>query len=299
MHPFARAFALACVIAVAFARCGGGGTSSTSTPATPTPTVTGITITGPSTPTKPDDTAQFTATAVLSDGTTQTATTQATWQSSNTTVATVSSSGMVTALAAGETDIRATYQSVTGSMHLTVSDPAPPGGPLPGLDCGVERWPVKTLSDADASRVSLAQVQQTTIRALNDHPTHCSGLPSARTFAEEFEVYEVTGRITYVRLEDDRDYHIALADPGDSSYTIVTEVPDIACQGAASSLYRGALETARNAFVSLLGGRSPSSLVGTTVRVRGVGFFDFNHGQNGRARNCMELHPIVSIDRIP
>jgi hypothetical protein len=33
--------------------------------------------------------------------------------------------------------------------------------------------------------------------------------------------------------------------------------------------------------------------------VRGVGFFDFNHGQNGRARNCMELHPIVSIDRIP
>lgn len=297
MRRFARAFALACVIAVAFARC--GGTSSTSTPATPTPTVTGVTVTGPSPSAKPGDTAQFTATAALSNGTTQTASTQATWQSSNTTVATVSSSGLVTAMAAGEADIRATYQSVTGSMHLTVSGPAPPGGPLPGLECGVERWSVKTLSDADASRVSLAQVQQTTIKALNDHPTHCSGLPSARTFAEEFEVYEVIARITYVRLEDDRDYHIALADPGDSSYTIVTEVADIACQGAASSPHRDALETARHAFVSLLGGRSPSSLVGTTVRVRGVGFFDFNHGQNGRARNCMELHPIVSIDRMP
>lgn len=175
--------------------------------------------------------------------------------------------------------------------------PMPAGNP--GLACGVERWFVKTLADADADKVNLSSVTPISIRDLNGFPSHCYGGPDRRTYPEEFEVYEVIGRITYVRLEDDRDYHIALADPGDSSYTIVTEVADIACQGAVSSPHRGALETARNAFVSLLGGRSPSSLVGTTVRVRGVGFFDFNHGQNGRARNCMELHPIVSIDRMP
>jgi hypothetical protein len=163
------------------------------------------------------------------------------------------------------------------------------------LRCGVERWPVKTLSDADAIRVDLSRVQQATIKALNERATHCSGLPSARTFAEEFQSYEVIGRVIYVRLEDDRDYHVAMADPADSSHTIVTEVADVACQGAISSPHRARLESARSEFINLLGGRPPASLVGTTVRLRGVGFYDFNHGQIGRAQNCMELHPILSI----
>ena len=32
-----------------------------------------------------------------------------------------------------------------------------------------------------------------------------------------------------------------------------------------------------------------------TVTVRGVGFFDFNHGQTGVAANAIELHPILEI----
>jgi hypothetical protein len=103
--------------------------------------------------------------------------------------------------------------------------------------------------------------------------------------------------VTFVRLEDDRDYHVALADPVDSSSSIVTEVADVACQGAIRSPHRGALETARNGFISLLGGRSPSTLVGATVRVRGVGFYDFNQGQTGRSRSCLELHPILESQR--
>jgi hypothetical protein len=47
----------------------------------------------------------------------------------------------------------------------------------------------------------------------------------------------------------------------------------------------------------LLDGRSTSTLLGTTVRVRGVGFYDFNHGQRGRSQNCVELHPIIGIER--
>ncbi len=38
---------------------------------------------------------------------------------------------------------------------------------------------------------------------------------------------------------------------------------------------------------------------GTTVRVTGVGFFDVNHLQVGRSRSCIELHPIVTIERVP
>ena len=36
-------------------------------------------------------------------------------------------------------------------------------------------------------------------------------------------------------------------------------------------------------------------LAGRTVRVRGVGFYDFAHGQTGRSQSCIELHPVLSI----
>jgi hypothetical protein len=48
-----------------------------------------------------------------------------TWSSSNATVASVSTSGYVTALAPGTANIRATSEGVTGSAALTVSAPAP------------------------------------------------------------------------------------------------------------------------------------------------------------------------------
>ena len=37
---------------------------------------------------------------------------------------------------------------------------------------------------------------------------------------------------------------------------------------------------------------------GTTVRVTDVGFFDVNHLQVGRSRSCIELHPILTIERV-
>jgi hypothetical protein len=163
--------------------------------------------------------------------------------------------------------------------------PTPPGG----LSCGVERWPVKTLSDADATRVSLSDVTSTTIAALNGLPAHCSGLPDGRTYAEEFRVYEVIGVVKLTRDEDDRDVHIALVDPSDASQTIVVEVADSACTGAVQSPYAATLTSARASYQSL------GTLTGRTVRVRGVGFYDFDHGQTGRSRSCIELHPVVSI----
>src|SRR4051812_48323871 len=112
--------------------------------------------------------------------------------------------------------------------------PTPP--PLVvGLSCGVERWAVKTLSDPAVSRVNVGQTIPTTIAALNALTPHCSGLPGARTFPEEFQVYEVVGRVSLVRLEEDRDYHIALADPSSSEASIVVEVADPQCQGAVNS----------------------------------------------------------------
>jgi Carboxypeptidase regulatory-like domain/Bacterial Ig-like domain (group 2)/Protein of unknown function (DUF3761) len=109
--------------------CGGGGSNPSPSPSAPSPsnpTLTAVSVGGPGSAGNPGQSAQFTATATLSNGTTQNVTNQASWQSSNNSVATVSGSGMVTAVAPGETDIRATYQSLTGSARVSVSAPAPP-----------------------------------------------------------------------------------------------------------------------------------------------------------------------------
>ena len=154
------------------------------------------------------------------------------------------------------------------------------------------------MSDPDVLSINLGSVQSTTIRDLNSFPAHCGSLPALRTFSPEFQVFEVTGRIIVARLEDDRDYHVALEDPADNSFTIITEIPDPQCDGASTSPYRATLAQVRAAFDAFVGGRSLSSVVGTTVRVRGVGFYDFNHGQTGRSQSCLELHAVVSFEVI-
>ena len=66
-------------------------------------------------------TQQFTATAAQSDGTSIDVTAQAAWTSSNTSVASVNSSGLASALGAGTTTITATYGSTVGRTTLTVT----------------------------------------------------------------------------------------------------------------------------------------------------------------------------------
>jgi hypothetical protein len=70
-------------------------------------------------------TTQFSATATSSDNTTQSVTNAASWSSSNSSVASVSASGAVTGVAAGDADITATYQTLSGKARVTVVRPAP------------------------------------------------------------------------------------------------------------------------------------------------------------------------------
>lgn len=155
---------------------------------------------------------------------------------------------------------------------------------------------MKTLADSAARRVNLTPIV-TTVAEITSHPTHCEAGPDRRIFDEEFRTYQLSGRAVAVRLEDDRDLHLVLSDLTDSSATMITEIPDPACEGAISSPFVSLLLDVRSAFLSVLGVRSLSSLVGQTFRVVGVGFYDFNHGQTGRARNCIELHPLLQISR--
>jgi hypothetical protein len=114
-----------------FAGCGGG--SSPPPAPTPTPpTVTGVSVTGAAGAPTVGDTAQLTATAAFSDGSSQSVTSQAAWESSNPAVATVSASGLATFLAAGDSDLKATFRGTTGTSRVTVATKAPPRFQLSG-----------------------------------------------------------------------------------------------------------------------------------------------------------------------
>jgi len=103
--------------AIGAAVWGCGKTPSPTAPAPAAPTVTSVAVTSPGTS---GATFQLTAMARLSDGTSRDVTQTATWVSSNTQFATVSATGFVTVQASGETDLRATYLTVSGSTHAVV-----------------------------------------------------------------------------------------------------------------------------------------------------------------------------------
>jgi hypothetical protein len=113
---------IAGVAMITFAACGSD--SRASNPTAPTApgaaTVATVAVTSASTA---GASFQLTATARMSDGSARDVTSTAVWVSSNALLAAVSSTGMVTVTGSGELDVRATYQNVTGSMHLSVAKP--------------------------------------------------------------------------------------------------------------------------------------------------------------------------------
>ncbi len=80
---------------------------------------------------------------------------------------------------------------------------------------------------------------------------------------------------------------------------MIGELPAFGCTRGASALNRKRMERARAAFLKACGDPGSDSFTTyrsqTTATITGVGFFDFNHGQRGVARNAIELHPVTAI----
>ena len=89
----------------------------------PAPTLTTITVTPTNSIILTGASQQFTATGTYSDGSTQNITSQATWASSNTVVATINTAGLATGNSAGDATISAALAGVTGNTTLTVKPP--------------------------------------------------------------------------------------------------------------------------------------------------------------------------------
>jgi len=113
----------ACAGLIGVAGCGDDTpTAPTPTPTpmpTPAPTVTSVAVTG-DTIVGMGQTVQLTATATFSNGTQQNVTSQATWQSSNSSLATVSA-GLVVGLTIGSVAVTASFQGASGALGITVT----------------------------------------------------------------------------------------------------------------------------------------------------------------------------------
>jgi hypothetical protein len=114
-----RMIAVMCLLGLV-ATCSKDKPPTSPTAPTAAPTLVSVAISGPN-PMQPGDRRQFTATATLSDKSTQDVTAAAAWRTSNTSVFTVTG-GLVTAITAGEGAISVTYQN-RGSTLLIVSIP--------------------------------------------------------------------------------------------------------------------------------------------------------------------------------
>ena len=158
--------------------------------------------------------------------------------------------------------------------------------------CGVERWSVKTGTDADISLVNMSSSTATTIQSLRSL-TAPSTLPSNnRVQPTETTIFTLNATLTQYKLESDSDYHLVLSDS--SGNTMIVEIPSPNCVGAGSPFGTG-IQSARSQFDARYNATTSFQTANIPVSVRGVGFFDFLHGQTGVAPNGIELHPILDI----
>lgn len=168
------------------------------------------------------------------------------------------------------------------------------------LQCGAERWTVKTLSDPDAAKVNFKPVPATIGELAAMPPPKVYLSPDRRFPPVELTTYVVKARLIEYKREHDDDFHLVIADPADRSKTMIAEIAAPGCSDKGQAL----LGPARREFVHIFGHVSKSWSWSSPppgadlVEVTGVGFFDFDHGQNGVAPNAIELHPVLGIRRV-
>jgi hypothetical protein len=172
-----------------------------------------------------------------------------------------------------------------------------------GRHCGTERWAVKTLSDPDSEKIDF-NLKEETVSYLRGLPRPSGALASRRKGVET-TTFKVRASLVGYKNENDGDFHVVIADADHLDETMIVEIPNVDCDGVCASGHIDDFQTASNSLVSLLGSapvdpraqlRRPARRI--TVEVVGVGFFDFDHNQTGRAPNNLELHPVLSINEV-
>ncbi|HZR28020.1 MAG TPA: alkaline phosphatase family protein [Terriglobales bacterium] len=165
--------------------------------------------------------------------------------------------------------------------------------PSQGLaQCGVERWSVKTGTDPDAGLVNLSSVTSTTITNMRAFTAPNPIPANNRVAPAETTQWTIDATLTLFKLESDSDYHLVIQDSAGN--TMITEIPSPSCVGSGSPFFAG-IQNARAEFDAKFTATTSFQTANIPVRIKGVGMFDFLHGQTGVAPNGIEIHPVLDI----
>ena len=158
--------------------------------------------------------------------------------------------------------------------------------------CGVERWSVKTGTDADVGLINLSSSTAQTIATMRSWPAPSPIPANNRVSPYETTQWVLNATLTQYKLESDSDYHLILQDA--SGNTLIAEIPSPSCVGSGSPFGPG-IQNARNEFDAKYTATSSFQTANVPVQVKGVGMFDFLHGQTGVAPNGIEIHAVLDI----
>ena len=163
--------------------------------------------------------------------------------------------------------------------------------------CGKERWNVKTLSDKDTVKIDFKHIINTTINDQTNLPKPVKIPKTMPRQNSECNVYSIDCYIIEFKKEADKDIHIVLRDLKTNA-TMVAEIPSPFCPEVQNTSRYQKFTLLYDWFRTNVG--NPTSTFKTLpqplkVRITGVGFYDFIHGQRGMAPNGREIHPVLSI----
>jgi hypothetical protein len=165
---------------------------------------------------------------------------------------------------------------------------------------GSERWPVKTGTDEDVSRVDATPVA-TTIEELVKlarpwAPTlDPPAMQSRRAAPAELTVYTVEGTLVSGYLEADGDFVLTIAGPTGTTMRVEAPNPSPLFVSPTSRWARE-ISVVRKQLDEKLKPTQRVTRISVRARITGVGFFDRAHGATGAAPNVIELHPVLRAE---
>jgi hypothetical protein len=165
-------------------------------------------------------------------------------------------------------------------------------GNSPGAWCGGTRWRLMTLSDADRDRVHLDRIPTSIANLDGLKPPRAIGVRRSTGF--QLVSWRMQVVIDRYRIASNGEIVLVLYDIPSGKY-MDAYIPNPHCLGARARDRTGMI-AARNALVTHC--PRPTShwqLLGATVDVSGIGFWNPVHTTHGALPNGAELRPLTNL----
>lgn len=162
-------------------------------------------------------------------------------------------------------------------------------------DCGVERWSIKSLSDADTVQINFSNIIPTTV-----HDQINIERPAGKIVKRDETEMTVLSMDCYIlgfKKEKDKDFHIIVKDVN-SEESMVIEIISSECSDVQKTSRFEQIKQVQEWFPENIGvphNKFKMLDEPKLVTITGVGFWDFLHGQKGMAANGREIHPVLTM----